>query len=608
MLKHFRSGSKRIRTLWWVLTIGTVVTFIGGFVVFGQSPGDSNGPKQTADIIAKVGGQEVRQSQLVAAEQVAQLNYASQYGTAAVGNDAVLVREQAWTNLLSERAVDAVARKYGMKVGDAEVVYAAKNSPPPDVTMEPSLQTNGRFDKSKWMQVLADPSRDFSPLEERMRDVLPGQRLEERIIAGVKISEPELQRLFATQYDRAKVSFVFLPLDPAPLDTTKLGETVLRKYYDDHKGEFASPVQVQAEIVQIPLTVDPVAEGIAKSDAEAIVRDLRAGADFSQIAKERSEGPYADKGGDMGQDVAMARLPQTLQALVATLEPGQITDPVRDGNTYFIFKLISRSTATSGTPMVRLAQIQKPVRPSSDSMQKDTEAIVKLRAEAAKAPLAGIAAKRQLVSVSTGWFAAGQYVPMLVQMPQAQMWALGAKKGAVSRAYGTEAGWVLLQVTDRREAGPRPFADAKDDVRRAVETALRQEKPRAEAQRIVDAVRAGQTLEQAAAAVGATVAATDTFPRSRPSKALEPAPQAVGYAFGLPVGKVGGPVLGPGGAYVIRKDVAVPGDPAQYQQIKGQLSAQLLQARQQRWVRSWIEKTVTDAKVEDLRSQIEPVL
>ena len=43
MLKHFRSGSKRIRTLWWVLTIGTVVTFIGGFIfIFGSGTGDTS--------------------------------------------------------------------------------------------------------------------------------------------------------------------------------------------------------------------------------------------------------------------------------------------------------------------------------------------------------------------------------------------------------------------------------------------------------------------------------------------------------------------------------------------------------------------------------------
>jgi peptidyl-prolyl cis-trans isomerase D len=608
MLKHFRSGSKRIRSLWWVLTIGTVVTFIGGFIVFGPGTGDGSLTPQTADVIGKVAGKEVRQSQLVSAEQTAARAYASQYGSEPLGNTAALVREQAWTNLVAERAVDGVARRYGLTVSDAEVVYAAKNSPPPDVTLEPTFMTNGRFDVAKWRQALADPSVDWSPLEQRMRDVLPAQRLEERVIAGVKISEPELLRLYSTQYDRVKASYVYFPLDPTPIDTTKLADAELRRYYDAHKGEFQTGTQVQAELVQFPVSVDADAEAIAKSDAETIVREIRGGRDFAEVARERSEGPYTENGGDMGQDVAMARLPATLKPLIEALQPGEITDPVRDGNTYFIFKLVTRGAPAGDQTQVRLAQIQKPVRPSSESVQKDYEAITKLRADAARQPLPKLAAARQLVSVNTGWFGEGQYVPMLVSMPQIQQWALTAKKGAVSRAYGTETGWILVQIVDRREAGPRPFEDAKDDVRRAVEIQLRQVKPLADAKRLADAVKAGQSLEQAAAAMGLAVAATDTFARSNPNVALRPAPKAVGLAFGLPVGKVGGPVAAPNGAYVIRKDILIPGDPMQYQQIKGQLSSQLLTARQQRWLRSWVEKTVAEAKVEDRRAPIEPVL
>ena len=610
MLKHFRSGSKRIRTLWWILTIGTVVTFIGGFIfIFGSGAGDMGRAMQTMpDRIGEVAGEPIRQADLDGALSVAQASYQSQYGTPPAGNDAALVREQAWTNLVAERAVDRVARRFGMEVSDPEIVYAAKNSPPPDITLNPAFMTNGRFDRAKWQQALADPNVDWSPLEQRMRRVLPAQRLEERVIAGVKISEPELLRLYATQYDRTKASFVLLPLDGTPIDSSRLSEAVLRKWYDAHPGDFTTPAQVQAELVQVPLIVGPDEDAAARAEAEEIVRAARSGTDFAQLAQERSEGPYAERGGDMGQDVAMSRLPQALQPIVERLSPGEVADPVRDGNTWFIFKLLTRGAPAGPQTMVRLAQIQKPIHPSSENAQKDFEGIRRLRAEAAKQTLAEVAAKRQLVSVNTGWFAQGQYVPQLLQLPQVQQWALSAKKGEVSRAYGTETGWIVVQVTDRREAGPRPFAEAKDDVRRAVELSLRQEKPMADAARILEAVKAGRPLEEAATAAGAMVAVTDTFARSQPDPRLSPAPRAVGLAFGLPVGQTGGPVAAPTGVYLVRRDVAVPANPAVYEQIKGQLSSQLLQARQQRWLRGWIEKTVAATKVEDKRPEIEATL
>lgn len=608
MLKHFRSGSKRVRTMWWVLTIGTVVTFIGGFIfIFGSGAGDMSRAMQIPDQVGKVGDETIRQAEYAGAISVAETGYQGQYGTRPTGNDAALVREQAWTNLVAERAVDRLARRFGLEVGDPEVVYAARHTPPPDITQNPIFMTNGQFDRSKWQQALADPSIDWSPLEQRLREVLPAQRLEERVIAGVKISEPELLRLFSTQYDRVRASYVLLPLDAPPADTSKLADAALRKYYDEHRANFSSPAMVQAEIVQIPLNVGPEEDAIARAEAERIVRDARAGTDFAQLAQDFSEGPYADRGGDMGQDVPTANLPPPLQSAIAALEPGQVADPIRDGNTYFIFKLVNRTDA-GGQAQVRLAQIQKPIRPSSESMQKDVDGIRKLREEAAKQPLASVAARRQLVSVNTGWFAQGQFVPQLVQMPQVSQWALSAKKGAVSRAYGTENGWIVVQVTDRREAGPRPFEDAKEDVRRAVEIELRQQKPMADARRLIDAVRAGRSLEEAAAAIGATVAVTDTFARSQPHPGLAPAPRAVGLAFGVPLGQVGGPVAGPTGIYVVRKDAFVPGNPATYEQLKGQLSSQILQSRQQRWLRGWIEKTVADTKVEDLRNDVEETL
>ncbi|MEO6462776.1 MAG: SurA N-terminal domain-containing protein, partial [Candidatus Eisenbacteria bacterium] len=424
MLKHFRSGSKRIRTLWWILTIGTVVTFIGGFIfIFGSGAGDmGRAMQQTPDQVGKVGDETLRQADLAGAMNVAQASYENQYGTQAQGKDAALVREQAWTNLIAERAVDRLARRFGMGVSDPEIVYAARNSPPPDITLNPAFMTNGRFDRTKWQQALADPSIDWSPLEERMRRVLPAQRLEERVIAGVKISEPELQRLFATQYDKAKASYLLLPLDGAPIDSTKLSDAVLQKYYDEHKADFSTPTQVQAELVQIPLTVGPEEEAIARKDAEDIVRQARDSVDFAQLAKDLSEGPYADRGGDMGQDVAMSRLPPALQPAIARLQPGEVADPIRDGNTYFIFKLLSRGAPAGAETMVRLAQIQKPIRPGGETMQKDVEGIRKLRADGARQKLSDLAAKRQLVSVNTGWFAQGQYVPQLLQLPQVSQW------------------------------------------------------------------------------------------------------------------------------------------------------------------------------------------
>lgn len=605
MLKHFRSGSKRVRTLWWILTIGTVVTFIGGFIfIFGSGIGDIGRAMTNPSVVGKVGDQEIGLAEFEASLGAAESQYQSQYGTAPQGNDAAMLREQVWNNLITERAVGNEARRYGVTVSDPEVLFAARNTPPPDISQNPAFATNGRFDPNKWRQALADPSINWSPLEDRLRRTLPAQRLEERVVAGVKISEPELKDLYAGQYDRVQASLVLFPLDPAPVDTNLLADAALKTYYDAHRASFTGPVEVQAEVAQIPRRVGPEEERTARVEAEEIVASVRGGADFAQLANERSEGPFADKGGDLGRDVPLSSLPPNLQAAIAVLPIGGVTDPIREGNTYFVFKLLDRKS-TGPMPSVRLAQIQKPIRPSTESLQQDVELVLKLRKDAEAGTLAETAAKRQMPTVNTGWFSQSQYVPMLAQLQQARQWALRAKKGEVSRAYSTATGWVVLQVTDRREAGPRAFDAVKEDVRRQVEIELRQRKPMADAAKVVEAVRSGQSLEQAAVAQELIVAATDTFPRSNPDTRLAAFPRAVGVAFGLDAGKVADPVAGNAGAVVVRTNVKRPGDPARYEMMKGQLSQTLLSNRQQRYLQAWIQSVVDQNQVEDLRQEIE---
>ena len=48
----------------------------------------------------------------------------------------------------------------------------------------------------------------------------------------------------------------------------------------------------------------------------------------------------------------------------------------------------------------------------------------------------------------------------------------------------------------------------------------------------------------------------------------------------------------------------MPADPAQFEQVKGFLSQQLLQERQRRYLRAWVEEHLRRADVKDERPEI----
>ncbi len=70
-------------------------------------------------------------------------------------------------------------------------------------------------------------------------------------------------------------------------------------------------------------------------EAEQMVTELRAGADFAAAARERSTGPNADRGGDLGLLTTNQMMAYDLEMLqvIVRLEVGEISDPIRVSDT-----------------------------------------------------------------------------------------------------------------------------------------------------------------------------------------------------------------------------------------------------------------------------------
>ena len=103
----------------------------------------------------------------------------------------------------------------------------------------------------------------------------------------------------------------------------------LEQYWEKHKDKFTSPQQVR--LGMILLKVDPSSPQAkwdgARDEGAAIVKRLRSGADFSQLAHLHSGDASAQKGGDMGY-VHQGMLPEPAQQAVDKLKPGEISDAV----------------------------------------------------------------------------------------------------------------------------------------------------------------------------------------------------------------------------------------------------------------------------------------
>lgn len=77
--------------------------------------------------------------------------------------------------------------------------------------------------------------------------------------------------------------------------------------------------------------------------AQQIITDLEGGADFAELAKEKSTGPSGKNGGDLGWFGSGVMVP-AFEAAVIALEPGAVSDPVQTQFGFHVIKLVETRT------------------------------------------------------------------------------------------------------------------------------------------------------------------------------------------------------------------------------------------------------------------------
>jgi peptidyl-prolyl cis-trans isomerase C len=120
----------------------------------------------------------------------------------------------------------------------------------------------------------------------------------------------------------------------------------LQKYYAENKSRYD---QVKLKVIYIPFSSAPAAnsaegkkhltEEEAKAKAERLIKEIKAGADFVKLVKENSEDASSKaKDGDMGTLSRADNLPESIRSVVFALKAGDVSDPVRQPNGFYIFR------------------------------------------------------------------------------------------------------------------------------------------------------------------------------------------------------------------------------------------------------------------------------
>ena len=118
-------------------------------------------------------------------------------------------------------------------------------------------------------------------------------------------------------------------------------------YYDENKKDFNEPKKVKLHSILIRVGENhPSAK--AEKLARRILSRLEEGGDFAALAKQYSEGPYADSGGDMGW-VKENDLMERINELVFNMEINEISGILETTLGFHIFKVEGKTPARTKT-------------------------------------------------------------------------------------------------------------------------------------------------------------------------------------------------------------------------------------------------------------------
>ena len=357
-------------------------------------------------IVAVVNKEVITQFELD--ERISRVQKELQRRGTSIGNRTELER-QVLERIILEKVQLQYARETGMRVDDLEV----------DRTVSRVAEGN-KLSLGEFRLALERDSIPFDKFREELRNEILMNRLREReVVSKITVSDGEIDNLLLEQSEKKEVGTEY-----------NLAHVLVRV------PEQATPEQVE----------------IRRARAQEVVKRLKEGADFAQVAATYSDAPDALQGGGIGWR-SEQRLPELFVGALAALKPGDVSGVLRSPAGFHVIKLLEMRGA--GVPMLVEQAHVRHILVRTNELVSEEEAkrkLVALRERVVNgvsfAELARLNSDDGSASRGgdLGWLYPGDTVPEF-ERAFAEL-----KPMEVSQPVKTPFGWHLIQVLERRTA------------------------------------------------------------------------------------------------------------------------------------------------------------
>lgn len=606
------------------------------FVVF-YIPDFLSGPNPTVgaapgEVIAEVNGRDLTAGEF-RRRYTAQIQaYRSAYGSNL--SEQLLrqlgIEQQILQQMVDEQAALIEAERQGIRVSDEELAR--------QIFSIPAFQENGRFvGERRYEDVLRrqNPPMTKADFEENLRRSLMIDKLRGALTDWIAVTDAEVEREFNLRNEKVKLQVVALTAD-AFRDKVTVTDADVASYFETHKAEYRvgeqrkikmllldrdqahakmivpaadiqrrynenisqyqTPEQIRAS--HILLNTAGKDEATVRKQAEELLAQVKAGADFAELAAKFSEDEGSKaKGGDLDY-FSRGRMVPEFETAAFALEPGQVSDIVRTQYGFHIIKVVDKKPGVTRT--------LDEVRPQIEDQLKRERADQQVSARAAElaeriddpSDLETVAREAGLTVTESDFFSREDPIPGLGVAPQVAAAAFQLSDDEVSQPIGSARGPVFIAVTGTRDPYVPELAQVRDRVRDDVIRTRAVELSRQRAAAIAAALQSAPDFAAAAKAQGLEARDTELVTRGSPLPGIGVSPAVDKIAFSLAAGRVSDPITTTDATVIVRVVERDEVTPDELQQGKDAFREELVSERRGRFFTSYMTKAKERMRIE----------
>ena len=174
-------------------------------------------------------------------------------------------------------------------------------------------------------------------LEKRMAEVMQQFPSKDVFAEMLKTQDTTLEKFRTEQRQDLAINKM---LGDALKDKVVATPAQIDEFYKQNPDRFKQGERVRAShiLIAVPQGADAVTKTQARTKAEGLLKQVKAGGDFAKLAQEHSQDGSASQGGDLNY-FEKGRMVQPFEKVAFELKPGQVSDVVQTQFGYHIIKV-----------------------------------------------------------------------------------------------------------------------------------------------------------------------------------------------------------------------------------------------------------------------------